>query len=143
MRNAVPLILILLISLPAMFFVGKGRAEKLEEIRVAQTEQLDESEYPNQGSVEILNGCGENGLAGRCATFLREHHFDVKSTGNVYVNGRKIQNYSNTLVISRKKDMAQAQAVARLLGSDAPLFIRTDYNESDVTVILGHNFGEF
>ncbi len=143
MRNAVPLILILLISVPAMMFVGKGRAEKLEAIRVAQSEQLDESEYPNQGSVEILNGCGENGLAGRCATFLREHHFDVKSTGNVYVNGSKIQNYSHTLVISRKKDMAQAQAVARLLGSAAPLFIRTDYNESDVTVILGHNFGEF
>ncbi len=140
MNNAVPLFVILLLTVPAVF-VGKYRDQWIRDNAALQ--ELKEDQFPNKGSVEILNGCGKSGLGDIYSSFLRKNRFDVKSTGNVVVKNSTIWNYSKTLVISRKKDMQLAQEVATLLRTEPPVFITTDYNESDVTVIIGHDYGDF
>ncbi len=140
MNNVIPLLIILLLTGPAIF-AGHKRAIWIDEH--SEQSGLPANEYPNRGSVEVLNGCGKGGVAGNYADYLRHHQFDVKSTGNAVVKNSVAWNYSKTLVISRNKDMKIAQEVAKLLRCDAPVFIRTDYNESDVTVIIGHNYGDF
>jgi len=140
MNNAVPLFVILLVMVPAVF-VGQWRVQMIRER--APLQKMNENEFPNKGSVEILNGCGKSGIGDIYSSFLRKNRFDVKSTGNVIVRNSTIWNFSKTLVISRKKDMQLAQEVATLLQSEPPVFITTDYNESDVTVIIGHDYGDF
>ncbi len=140
MNNAIPLFVILLLTTPAIF-MGRIRDNWIRE-NAPITEQRSD-EYPNRGSVEVLNGCGKGGVANEYADYLRKHRFDVKSTGNAVVKNSVAWNYSRTIVVSRSKDMKIAQEVAKLLRCGPPVFIRTDYNESDVTVIIGHNFGDF
>jgi len=125
---------------PAVF-VGKYRDQWIHD--QSELQAMQEEQIPNKGSVEILNGCGKKGLSDIYASFLRKNRFDVKKTGNVIVNNTSIWNYSKTMVISRTKDMQLAQEVATLLQTEPPVFIRTDYNESDVTVIIGHDYGDF
>lgn len=141
MRNAAPLLVVILLATISIV-VGRQRADFLETLE-AERGIIAESEYPNRGSVEILNGCGKSGVAGEYADYLRKHRFDVKSTGNAVVKNSVAWNYSKTLVISRNKDMKIAEEVAKLLRCGPPVYIRTDYNESDVTVIIGHNYGDY
>ncbi len=140
MNNAIPLLVILLLVAPAILV---GKKCELHIRKQKPITKLAKGEYPNRGSVEVLNGCGKSGIANKYADYLRKHRFDVKSTGNAVVKNSVAWNYNKTIVVSRSKDMKIAQDVAKLLRCGPPVFIRTDYNESDVTVIIGHNFGEF
>ena len=139
MGNALPLIVILLLLGPAIFV---GHTVDIELKSKAPEKASTTIAYPYKGSVEILNGCGISGVATKISNILRKNHFDVKSIGNVVVNNRTIYNYTKTIVISRNKDMKVAKEVAKLLHCKPPIYIRTDYNESDVTVIIGHDFGD-
>ncbi len=140
MNNAVPLFVILLLTVPAIF-VGKRYDQWIREHAILQ--EMKEEQVPNRGSVEILNGCGKSGLTDVYAKALRKNRFDVKSTGNVIVKNSTIWNFSKTLVISHKKEMKLAQEIATLLQTEPPVFITTDFNLSDVTVIIGHDYGDF
>jgi hypothetical protein len=92
---------------------------------------------PYVGRIEVLNGCGETAAAQKTAAFLRDNTFDVKAIGNA-----SSWNYPFTIVVSRKKDMEIAGLVAKAIGTDKIVLVRTDAVDYDVTVIVGADYKE-
>ncbi len=98
---------------------------------VTKEEKLTASEIIQ---VEVLNGCGISGVADRFTDFLRNNNFDV-----VNVNNYITRDISNTLVIDRRGNMANAVKTARMLGVK-PDHVIQQINEDyfvDVTVVVG------
>ena len=90
---------------------------------------------PGQSSVvrvQVLNGSGEGGVAGRLASFLREGGFRV-----VEVRNADRDDYFATLVVARREDPAGALAVARYLGGPPVIRQAWGSDQADVTVVLG------
>ncbi len=92
---------------------------------------------PYIGRIEVLNGCGIEGAAGKVADYLRSTNFDIKSVGNA-----QTWNYPFTIVISRTQDTTVASQVASSLDTDKMIIIRNNDKMHDVTVIIGPDFGE-
>jgi len=99
-------------------------------------EEPPPSRPPPPIRVEVLNGCGESGLARRAARVLRDHGLDV-----VNGNGSNAShfNFSESIVVDRCGDPEKAEYVARVLG--IPNCIQQVYEEGyhieEVTVVLG------
>ena len=113
--------------------------------RLTQTE----SDMVDRGfTVEILNGTGTAGLAGRTAELLRSFGYNVLTVANA-----DRSDYSRTLIIDRSGYEQSAEAFGELIRCrnirfDSPDFETTgtdffDYNlerRSDFTLILGRDF---
>ena len=94
------------------------------------------SKYP----IEVLNGCGEKGLAGKFSHFLRGKNIDVLISDDA-----DHYNYSHTLLISRKGNIQILNTVSSLLGFDVKdknhILNEPDSNSDvDLTVIIGSDF---
>lgn len=87
--------------------------------------------------LEVLNGCGINGIATRFTDRLREYGFDVVETGNY-----DHFDVSNTFVISRNGQMENAYRVADALGISRQQVLREQASEFylDVTLIVGSDY---
>lgn len=89
--------------------------------------------------VEVLNGCGVQGIARRYAELLRQKGFDV-----VNGDGGNAENFGflESVVVDRAGDMEKARAVAQALGiRHCVQQIRLDpYRIEEVTVIIGKDF---
>lgn len=101
----------------------------------AELERSPESE--NRTVIEILNGAGIPGLAGKFSDYLRGEGFDVLR----FTNAQRYD-YPRTLVINRGSDVSQAQMVAQALGMD-PGDVENIPDQDvqiDVTVVLGDDY---
>jgi len=88
--------------------------------------------------VEVLNGCGEPGLAKRVAWTLRDKGLDV-----VNGNGSNAShfNFSESIVVDRCGDPEKAKYVARVLGISNCIqqVYEEGYHIEEVTVVLGRD----
>lgn len=87
--------------------------------------------------VDVRNGCGIGGVADRFTDYLRSKNVDVADIGN-YVSTE----VDETLVIDRRGNMANADAIAKLLGVKKQNIIQ-QLNEDyfiDVSVIIGKDY---
>ena len=87
--------------------------------------------------VEVLNGCGEPGLAGRATAYLREHNYDVVESGN-YVDFDQ----PHSLVLDRVGNREAALGVAATLGIDEA-YVREEVGDDyylDASVVLGRDY---
>ena len=104
--------------------------------------QNDPAPFEENIQVEVLNGCGFNGVAKTFQTYLRENGFDVVNTENYFEDGKKRWDIKNSMVIDRIGQIEQAMAVARVL--DIPsgrVFTRENENSIyDVSVVIGKDF---
>ena len=82
--------------------------------------------------VEVLNGSGEGGVAGRLASYLRAGGYHVVAVGNA-----DRTDYFATLVVARDEDPAAALAVARYLGGPPVIRQTRGSDQANVTVVLG------
>ena len=82
--------------------------------------------------VQVLNGSGEEGVAGRLASTLREGGFHV-----VEVRNADRDDYFASLVVARLDDPAGALAVASYLGGPPVIRQAWSSDQADVTVVLG------
>ena len=87
--------------------IYKGCAEPVDPKRAATTTDLI-GEYIQ---VEVLNGCGESGLASGMTDYLRSRGFDVVKSGNY--DGFGVE---SSIVISRIDDIGPAKQVVRAIG---------------------------
>ncbi|MFQ6614620.1 MAG: LytR C-terminal domain-containing protein [Fidelibacterota bacterium] len=90
--------------------------------------------------VEVLNGCGERGIAARMADFLRTRQIDVVRSENA-----NSFDYTRTQIISRNENVEALQKVAGSLGFDIRDKTRVRIEPSsdadvDVTIIVGKDF---
>jgi len=97
--------------------------------------------------IEVLNGCGINGIAAEISEFLRTNHrIDVIRSDNA-----ERYNYPNTIIIGRNENLENLRLVSESFG--VPIenknVIRHEPDESlsvDVTVILGkdiHSYSKY
>ena len=82
--------------------------------------------------VEVLNGCGESGVASRVSAFLRDGGFQV-----VEVRNADRSDYFATFVVARRQDAAAARAVSRYLGGAAVVRQAWGPELADVSVVIG------
>jgi hypothetical protein len=87
---------------------------------------------PGSIRVEVWNGSGEGGVAGRLATRLRDGGYHV-----VAVRNADHDDYYATLVVARTADPAAAMSVARYLGGPPVIRQARGSDQADVTVVLG------
>ena len=82
--------------------------------------------------VEVLNGCGREGVAEKVGEYLREKGFDVMFVGNA-----DDFEYTETLVVDRCGDRSRALEVARALQVDAVIRQVSSIFFVDATVVVG------
>ncbi len=87
--------------------------------------------------VEVLNGCGEPGVAEKVTDWLRDEGFDIVFFGNA-----DSFKYEKTVILDRSGRPEFAREVANVLGSDN---VERKYDGLlllDVTVIVGPDWNE-
>ena len=86
--------------------------------------------------VEVLNGCGVDGIAARTGEHLRSLGFDVMAIGN-----SSTYNYPESIVMDRAGNPDYARQVAEALGIENTIQqINPDlFRLEEVTVIIGRD----
>ena len=105
-------------------------------------EEPQPAPFEHKIQIEILNGCGVNGIAKIFQSYLREQGFDVVNTENYSVNGKLTWNVEKTFIIDHIGVLERAKSVARTLG------VSTDNIQSkqsqqplyDVSVVIGKDY---
>ncbi len=102
----------------------------------------DPAPFEDNIQVEVLNGCGFNGVAKIFQTYLRENGFDVVNTDNYFENGKKRWDMKNSIVLDRIGKIEQAMAVARVLDIPSSRVHTRESDDSiyDVSVVIGKDF---
>lgn len=90
--------------------------------------------------VEVLNGCGEKGLAAKISDFLRTEHIDVVRSENA-----DNFDYERTILIQRSDNLFNLKTTAKALNFDindeARVIIRPRSTaDVDLTLILGKDY---
>lgn len=132
LNAAIGFLSVLLILLVAALFT------RLIYPRIAnERSELESKLISNIIQIEVLNGCGVQGIANAYTGLLRKNGFDVVETGNF-----ETFNLEETVVISRSGIKDNAHRVANALGvSEDNIIVESspDYY-LDVSVIIGHDF---
>lgn len=99
--------------------------------------QIDHGTPAEIIQVEVLNGCGISGIADRFTDYLRSNNFDVVNTGN-YISF----DVTETLVIERTGNMANARKVAKALGVKEANIVQqlNDDYFLDVSIVIGKDY---
>jgi hypothetical protein len=92
--------------------------------------------------IEILNGCGINGIAKIFQSYLREQGFDVVNTDNYLVGGKRHWDLKESKIIDHMGHTEQAEALARSLGISLD---KIEVKESetaiyDMSVVIGKDY---
>jgi hypothetical protein len=90
--------------------------------------------------VEVLNGCGEKGIAAKIADFLRTEHIDVIRSENA-----DNFDYKQTILIQRSYDFSNLKTVASALdfdvnNEDQVITQPSSTADVDITLILGKDY---
>ncbi|MHB0912054.1 MAG: LCP family protein [Armatimonadota bacterium] len=85
---------------------------------------------PGLPTVEVLNGSGVSGTAGRVAEALRSRGYEVKGVGNA-----DSFDYETSRVVCHRSDLAGVESITDLLG--VPVSEELSEGGADVTVIVG------
>ncbi|HKJ46262.1 MAG TPA: LytR C-terminal domain-containing protein [Balneolales bacterium] len=87
--------------------------------------------------IEVLNGCGVQGLANRFTNRLRQDGFDVVHSGNF-----ETFDITHSMVIDRSGNMQNARRVAHALGINKKNIIQeiSPNYYLDATVVIGSDY---
>ncbi len=107
-----------------------------------RAEETPEPPVQEKIQVEILNGCGKEGVAKIFQTYLQQQGFDVINAENYIENGNRRWDVPASKVIVRTGDIESAQAVAKSLGiSIQKVESKPDPNALyDISVVLGRDY---
>lgn len=99
--------------------------------------QLDVPKHTGVVKLNVLNGCGVSGIAGRWKYRLIKKKYDVRETGNAE------KRTANSLIISRIPDMNPAYKLAEAIGITKDNVYQVSNNDLvdiDLTVIIGMDY---
>ncbi len=90
--------------------------------------------------VEVLNGCGEKGIAAKISDFLRTEYIDVVRSENA-----DNFEYERTILIQRSDDLLNLKTVAKVLNfeindEDRVMIQSSPTSDVDLTLILGKDY---
>ena len=90
----------------------------------------------SKGDIEILNGCGQPGIANLFTHFLRANNYDI-----IEIKNADNFNYEETLVIiNHKNKIVLANDLIKLLSIDEKNILVNDNKIWDISVIIGKNY---
>ena len=90
----------------------------------------------SRADIEILNGCGQPGIANLFTHFLRAHNYDV-----IEIKNADNFNYEETLIIiNHKNKIALANDLIKLLSIDEKNILVNENKIWDIAVIIGKNY---
>lgn len=92
--------------------------------------------------VEVLNGCGEQGIAKFLADKLKDMNYDVVNMGNYIENGKPKWDVEQTRLIDQIGQLDQTRELGKVMGVDYAQ-IESYENPSpiaDITIIIGEDY---
>lgn len=105
------------------------------------TERADEQTHliSQVIQIEVLNGCGESGVASEFSQKLRANGFDVVESGNF-----DTFDVRETFILDRGGNRANSEKVARALGIDTSQIIEESSDDFylDATVVVGADYDQ-
>ncbi len=133
--NIVLLSLIIVLSV-LIIFLAYSLYIKISRIteHKSQTEQQTASAIIH---VEVLNGCGVDGVAAKFTSYLRKKNFDVVNVANY-----KSNNIEQTMIIDRTGNRANAEKLAEALGVEKKNIIHQISKDYllDATLVIGRDY---
>lgn len=133
MKNT-PIYFISLIAFAFIILVFKMVTNKFDK---REDVTLQTSKYVNvkNAEIEILNGCGDAGIANLFTNYLREQQYDV-----IDIRNAEHFNYKNTIILVHKVEkMKAANDLAKMLHINKE-HIKTDNNIWDLSIIIGKDY---
>ena len=131
--------LIFFTSMIIQAFSARGIADSIPATKYQTPKQVSLSSKQIL-KVEVLNGCGVQGIASQITDFLRERDIDV-----VYFGNFERWDLSETLVIDRvDHDLSKAKVIGKILGvEENRMFPQiSPQRQLDVTIIIGKNYSQ-
>ena len=131
------------------YLIGHCSKPKLgRERKVVQTQVPEEPEVPQILEIEVLNGCGVTGLAGKFTDYLRSEKFEGKlnvvNTGNYEEGrpGRGNYNVLKTIIIDRIGNRRSCELLAEAIGCPDPIIVEETHGDFvlDVSLVLGRDY---
>jgi len=119
-----------------IIFLGYSLLSKLNVFE--QYSEIDTSVNHKQNmQIEVLNGCGVDGVADMFTDSLRKKNIDVVNTGNY-----RSYNIDNSIVIDRTGNIYNAEYVAEVIGIDNKQVIQQKNKNYylDITLIIGKDY---
>ena len=104
-------------------------------------EDISPAEIPDPLRVEILNGCGIKGLAGKTAGFLRRKGYDVRDFRNA-----DQQDIAHTTIFVRSGDRSHGEELASTIALPLEMILmEEDPNlvDVDVSLVLGEDYKKY
>jgi len=170
-RSKKPLVYsVLLISLISLFFIYKGEittyisdlmessdvaaqqitgeqeTQQTEEPSIPTADESDQQQYysplEKKVQLEILNGCGESGVAKKLSALLKKSKYDIVNSGNYIERGKINWKVQETKIISQISNPQSARELADLMGI---LYSNVEEFENpspiaDITVVIGKDY---
>ena len=151
-------ILVIILGSVSYYFYNLNFKNELSESPESGTEEIstssvepvmEEEQQPSQMvhtiQVEILNGCGVNGVAKIFQSILRDNGIDVVNTENYVVKGKVFWDVDKTFVIDQIGVAEQAKSIAKIL--QIPLTnIESRENPAaiyDISVVVGKDYKNY
>ena len=119
-----------------ILFLGYSLLSKLNVF--GEKPEIDDLvKHKKNMQIEVVNGCGVDGVADRFTDYLRKKNFDVVYTGNY-----RSFNIDNSIVIDRTGDIINAEYLAEVIGIDNKQVIQQKNKNYflDVSLIIGKDY---
>ena len=102
----------------------------------------EEPPFQRQIQVEVLNGCGVNGIAKIFQSILRDKGFDVANTDNYKEQGKEKWDVAESMVLDHTGNMEEAIRVAEVLGISVERIYSKDDPSAiyDISVVVGKDY---
>ena len=141
--------------------VGMVKLPKFESLSQPKEQLPVENQQTNQTSnkaselpltplqkkiqIEVLNGCGEQGIAKILGERLIKHDYDIVNSGNYIENGKTNFNVENTYIIDQLKtqdNLIKSKELAAFVGipSDRVESFENPAPIADITIVIGKDF---
>ena len=127
---------ILLLSV-VIIFLTYSIIEKVDYFRDNNNDKENVGVNKKPVQLEVLNGCGVNGVAEKFTDYLRADNFDVVNIGNY-----RSFDIDHSLLIDRTGNMKKAFEIASTLGIEKNNIIQQVNKEYflDVTLVIGKDY---
>ena len=129
---------ILFVSFVIIFVVFKNwQTEPYIDHQTALMSQIKTHNSNEIIQIEVLNGCGDKGIADLYATFLRENDYDVidyKNAENFNYNSSKIIVHNNNLYVEDVANLFQIDS------KNIDYHFDDDNIIHDITIIVGKDY---
>jgi hypothetical protein len=105
-------------------------------------QQLYYSPLEKKIQLEILNGCGESGVAKKLSDLLKKSTYDIVNSGNYIERGKINWNVAETRIISQVSNPQNARDLADVMGvlySNVEIF-ENPSPIADITVVIGKDY---